>query len=116
MSVSPPPLAAPVLTAKGQLRPWSPEPHAAAPVVESGPAPSAWSTAVGMNCGADTYTCPSPDGSNAIEGSAPDQYGGLAGSPLGSWLSGPNANDPAWAAEAERLRGAARARNTLRGG
>jgi hypothetical protein len=55
-SVSPPPLAAPVLTANGQDSPWSADAHAAAPNSESGPAPMAWSTAVGMNCGADTYT------------------------------------------------------------
>src|SRR3954468_24640513 len=103
-SVSPPPLPAPVLTANGQVSPWSPEPHAAAPNSESGPAPRAWSTAVGMNWGADTYTWPSPLGSNAIEGSAPDQYGCLAGSPLGSWPSGPKASDPACAAGARQAR------------
>src|SRR6478609_3455480 len=57
-----------------------------------------------MNCGADTYTWPSPLGSNAIDGSAPDQYGCFAGSPLGSWLSGPNETAPAWAAGTRQAR------------
>src|SRR3954451_9956532 len=54
-----------------------------------------------MNCGADTYTWPSPLGSKAIEGSPPDQYGCLVGSPFGSWLSGPKASEPACAADAK---------------